>query len=353
MARTNATNFTGGLQFPYATAATDVFHKEDIQTLAQAVDQHDHTTGKGLAVAAANASITNAQLGPDVARANLLSNGSFDVWQRGSGPFSAQAAYCADRWQINLAGTDTLSVSKDTTNKDTGSAACAAVTFTLGTGAGSSCLLSNLGPTADGQQVFSRPLSFSMRVRTSTANAVRIALYTGTAYTYSAFHSGGGAYETLTVTATMNASGAAVGQVGVFFAASCTAYLDNAMQVVGSQPANYAPLTPADELARCLRYYEIVGGATPAANDGATYWEGMASGASQLFSWPLVYKATKAVSPTVTIVGTWNVTNCTGPTLPVGVGVQQTSIRLTSAASGAFSARNLAAGTVITIEGNP
>jgi hypothetical protein len=52
MARLVATNFTGGLQFPYATAAADLFHKEDVQTLALAVDQHDHTTGKGVGLSA-------------------------------------------------------------------------------------------------------------------------------------------------------------------------------------------------------------------------------------------------------------------------------------------------------------
>ena len=34
-----------------------------------------------------NGSISNAQLGPDVARANLLTNGGFEIWQRGAGPF--------------------------------------------------------------------------------------------------------------------------------------------------------------------------------------------------------------------------------------------------------------------------
>lgn len=53
MARLTATNFSGGLQFPYATGATDLFKKEDVQTLAQAVDQHDHTSGKGHALPAA------------------------------------------------------------------------------------------------------------------------------------------------------------------------------------------------------------------------------------------------------------------------------------------------------------
>src|SRR5215471_7015534 len=50
MARLTATNFSGALQFPYATAATDLFKKEDVQTLALAVDQHDHSGGKGLGV---------------------------------------------------------------------------------------------------------------------------------------------------------------------------------------------------------------------------------------------------------------------------------------------------------------
>lgn len=52
MARTNAVNFSGGLQFPMANAATDLFKKEDVQTLALAVDGHDHSAGKGLVLPA-------------------------------------------------------------------------------------------------------------------------------------------------------------------------------------------------------------------------------------------------------------------------------------------------------------
>ena len=55
MARLTATNFSGVIQFPYATAAVDLFKKEDVQTLALAVDQHDHASGKGLAVTRAGA----------------------------------------------------------------------------------------------------------------------------------------------------------------------------------------------------------------------------------------------------------------------------------------------------------
>jgi hypothetical protein len=52
MARTLATNFSGALQFPKADAATDLFKKEDVQQLALAVDQHNHTSGKGLVLGA-------------------------------------------------------------------------------------------------------------------------------------------------------------------------------------------------------------------------------------------------------------------------------------------------------------
>jgi hypothetical protein len=65
MARTTATNFSGALQFPYATAGSDIFKKEDVQTLAQAVDQHNHTAGKGLVLSGAsipNGTITSAMI---------------------------------------------------------------------------------------------------------------------------------------------------------------------------------------------------------------------------------------------------------------------------------------------------
>lgn len=58
MARSTSTNFVGALDFTTATAATDLFKKEDVQVLAQAVDLHDHTTTKGLPVAQLAASVT-------------------------------------------------------------------------------------------------------------------------------------------------------------------------------------------------------------------------------------------------------------------------------------------------------
>lgn len=79
MARTTATNFSGGLQFPYATAATDLFHKEDVQTLALAVDQHDHTTGKGVGLIITSANIVDGSVtGTDIAVGTITSANILD-----------------------------------------------------------------------------------------------------------------------------------------------------------------------------------------------------------------------------------------------------------------------------------
>jgi len=51
--------------FSRATAAADIFKKEDVQALAAAVSTHDHSTGKGLALSAGsipNGSITSAMI---------------------------------------------------------------------------------------------------------------------------------------------------------------------------------------------------------------------------------------------------------------------------------------------------
>ena len=62
--------------------------------------------------------------------------------------------------------------------------------------------------------------------------------------------------------------------MSISIAAAGTYYVDNAMLVVGSQPADYAPLHPADDLARCLRYYEIIGDKRPVRPISAGYYDG-------------------------------------------------------------------------------
>jgi hypothetical protein len=373
MARTVATNFTSTLQFPKATAATDLFKKEDVQTLAEAVDQHDHSSGKGVVVNVtgiaagaingsqitdntitsakitdgtiatadlANAAVTNVKLGTDTARANLLTNGGFEVWQRGNGPFTT--AYTADRWGWSPTGSDTVSISRDTANADTGSQACAAVAFTKGSGTTSSLYNydNDLAP-----QLAGRTVSFSIRVKTSTANAVRIRTYDGTTIGSGTYHSGGGAYQTLTLTTTISAA-PTVAWFGVEFDASCTAYLDNAMLVVGSQAADYAPLHPADDLARCLRYYELL---SSSVGDFSISGYG-AAGA--VCATALAYKARKAVNPTITKNATWPVSNC-GQPVATAAGVDFLSVGVSVTALGSYSFTNNTGGANFSAESNP
>ena len=253
--------------------------------------------------------LDNRQLGTDTARLNLLTNGGFEIWQRGNGPFTQSSTFTTDRWAISLAGTDTISMSRDTTNVDVGSNAAAAVTFTLGSGAGGSALYVP-SPFTDGPNLKSKTVSLSVRVRTSVANAVRVGLNDGTGYTYSAYHSGGGTYETLTLTKAI-AGTATTLSTAIFFAANCTAYLDNAMLVVGSVPADYAPLHPADDLARCYRYYQILAFVSSQyASMGFSYSTTNGVG-------PLLWGVLKAVVPTVTASTGWSTGGPTGSPIAV------------------------------------
>jgi len=334
--------------FSRATAATDIFKKEDVQNVAAALSTHDHTTGKGLPMAAgsipngtitsamiadgtidtadlkdgavtsakildgtiatgdlANNAVTNAKLGTDTARANLLTNGGFEIWQRGNGPFTTHQAYAADKWQILLSGGQTVSVTRDTANADTGSVACAAfvISGTVSAAAQAQWIQrANDAVAADNLGLRGRTVTFSMRVRASVANAVRLSLYDGSTETTGAYHSGSGAYETLTVTKTMASNMSAV-LTRAYVEAAGTFYFDNAMLVVGSVAADYAPLHPADDLARCQRYYEIQGGAS-----GASFVHNAYAAGGQVIQFTHTFMEQKAVTPTMTKNGTWTLT---------------------------------------------
>jgi hypothetical protein len=192
-----------------------------------------------------------------VAQQNLLTNGGFEVWQRGAGPFTGASGFCADRWQRAQGAGSTLSVSRDSAGVDAGSQYCLAATYTH---AAQSFVYQNLPELVP--QVIGRTVTLTVRVRVGTASAVRLAIETrgtGAGFTYSGYHSGGGAYETLTVTRAVPA-GATFLFVYAYLDASCTAYLDSAVLAVGGVAPPYVPLHATDDLARCQRYYWEAGG---------------------------------------------------------------------------------------------
>src|SRR5499427_332657 len=293
--------------------------------------------------------VPNYDIGTDTARLNLLTNGGFENWQRGNGPFTVGNAYQIDRWYVGIVGTDTYSLSKDTTNMDIGSNACAAMTFTLGSGGGGSNIQQVLKSVDENLR--GRTVSLSVRVRTATANAVRVSLTsdgTGATNVYSSYHAGGGTYQTLTVTYAVPSNATYV-NITIYFAASCTVYLDNAMLVVGSVAADYAPLHPADDLARCLRYYEPL---AASAGGQVFYVSGYSAGAGGLVRNNWVFRSIKAVTPTVTKIGTWNISNAAQPTVNA-FDTNSTLLYTTSVAAGDTYTWPGTAGNNILAEANP
>ena len=309
----------------------------------QQVTTLDILDGTVATVDLANGAVTNAKAASDVARANLLTNGGFEIWQRGNGPFTnaGGGARSADRWTI-LGATNLVSVSRDTANADTGSTYCAAVTAAAGITSG------NVGDFSqrltDMTEAKGRILSASVRIKTTTANAVKLRLSgdAGTSYADSSWHPGTGAYVTLT--ATLPVASTTDAWVRIWFEAPCTAYIDNAMLVVGSVAADYVPLHPADDLARCLRYYETFG------IDNSWIISGYnIAGGLQYFTSP--YKARKPVTPTVTRVGTWSLLNCSTPSSDVA-GTEAFRSNTTITANGTFYA-SAGASNYWTVEANP
>jgi hypothetical protein len=127
--------------------------------------------------------------------------------------------------------------------------------------------------------------------------------------------------------------------LGIFFSASCTAYLDNAMLVVGTQPCDYVPLHPADDLARCLRYYEIAAGGEGMVSAVAT------ANAQTIFA-TFAYKAVKPLTSTVTLSGFSNVNAGNAATNVIGLWGMRVGV-VSTAAGNFYSAFSF------TIEANP
>lgn len=234
--------------------------------------------------------IPNERLSTDVARSNLLTNGGFEIWQRGPGPFTTTGIYCADRWLITMHVGEFIT--KDAANTDNSAFNLTAATSASST-PGSPTQIWNQR-VLENNQIRGKPISFSCRIKTAVANAVRLLIWDGTTGTYSAYHTGNNVYQTLSVTATPNNTPC---DVCIQIEAPGTTYIDNAMLVFGTVPADYVPLHPAEDLARCMRYCELWGGVTSEyIGTGLAF-----SATSGICLVP--FKVRKVVVPSVTIGG--------------------------------------------------
>lgn len=282
---------------------------------------------------------------------NLLTNGGFEMWQRGAGPFNTNGVYGPDKWYVDIFGTDTLQVDREGVIKKSNSLYSAKCAFVLGTGAGATAIYNTIKISDGFHHLLGKITSLRFPVYATAASAVRVFVRsdgTGGTTTYSGYHTGNSAWADLDVINITIPSDATYIEVGVKFAASVTAYLDNAMHIPGSIAADYMPLHPAEEMARCQRYLEVIGQDA----SGAIVFSGNGTGAGAAYYYNLPFKVEKAATPTVTINGTWTVSNCGQP----GVAIQdKTGARITVSASaaGTFYTLNSAAGCNIAVEANP
>jgi hypothetical protein len=271
---------------------------------------------------------------------NLLVNPGLEIWQRGIGPFTASSAWLADRWQLSVGAPSTASVTRSQATIDAGSSASLAFTYTYSAG-GSGLIQQKI---EDFGQLAGRTVTFTARVYTTVPGVVAQIVDSGglLGSTPNAIANG---WETISVTKPINSGVTSFVVQIVMPAASTTCYLDNAVLYVGAAPAIYRPLHPADDFARCLRYYEIIG-----SGGSNLIVEGIATAAGQTARLVLPYKVQKAINPTVTRSGSWALVNCSGQPVPSSGDVTGCYLTITSSAAGQFNAVNSNASCWIVVD---
>ncbi|MHB8916534.1 MAG: hypothetical protein ACYC4H_00790, partial [Desulfocucumaceae bacterium] len=270
------------------TAAGDLLYASAANTLARLAKG---TAGQELRI---NSGATAPEWHTPVLQANLLTNGGFEIWQRGAGPFTA-SAYTADRWRSYIEGTDTMSISREGVIKKSNSLYSAKFVYTKGTG--SAGQLSQALIIADGfHHLLGKTISLRVSLHANATGAARIGIETngtGGSALYSSYHVGDSAWANLDVSYTAPVDATFI-FIHLDLRASVTAYFDNAMLVVDSQAADYMPLHPAEEMAKCQRYYEVHGGvASGIPSVGRMYASGAAS-----YMYGYTFQTKKAGTPT-------------------------------------------------------
>jgi hypothetical protein len=278
---------------------------------------------------------------------NLLVNGGMEICQRGAGPFNGggTAVVGLDCWKgnrTNVAGTSAVAMSQDVTTID------AASSYSM------KCVITYTAITSEVYQKLEevvslrgKTLTFAIRINQPSASYITPFFRVDGAKTYGTPNASTGSWVTLSQSQTMGSTVASI-EVGVEFGTSAqTCYLDNAMLVVGATASAYVARHPAEELARCQRYYEVHG-----ASSGHPYVSsyGAAGAVSAGISWP--YAVAKPASPTVTKNGTWAVTNCAQPAITAG-GTAGYTLTTTVTALGGYTFNPNSADDTITAEYNP
>lgn len=165
---------------------------------------------------------------------NILKNGGQEFW-------SAGTAVAADGW--TLAGSN-ATVARNTGTIDSGTYS-AAITR-VGTDLTYGQNISTLSPNFSLNYFDSRAITFSARVSASVASTTRLSVNDGVGTAESSFHTGGGSFETLSVTKTIDASATELTCRIEIITSDTTSYFDSVIMVQGSNAPAFAP-NPTDD----------------------------------------------------------------------------------------------------------
>ena len=226
-------------------------------------------------------------------RRNILINGDFSVSQRGSYTSATTAThlqYYLDRFYVARDGvTGTI--------QDTGFAAkLVATSSATGT-------LRLVQPIEDTVWLGGKTVTLSCQMKSNDSNS-RLGIYAGAWQSTTAAHTGGGAWETLSMTLTLPASigaelsahfgidGASSANVSISSGAYCE--MKDLQLEVGSTATDFEHRGYGEELALCQRYFEKLGRGGGYAGDRAY------NHSSRIVNLP-TWATTKRADPTVTI----------------------------------------------------
>jgi hypothetical protein len=164
-----------------------------------------------------------------VAHGSATKNGGFESWAATTSHSNpANGTTILPHWTLRKSGgtPSTTDVSRESTNIDEGTYS---VKFDL-TGAGSADSLVALDQSlSDVSRFRSLTLSYGLRIKTATANKIRLKITDGSTTQYSSYHTGGNTWELLEVTITVAAAAASITiSVEVTSDFTGTAYVDGA-----------------------------------------------------------------------------------------------------------------------------
>ncbi len=208
------------------------------------------------------------------ANANILINGNFYFWQRGTTftvTNSSTTIYTADRWQANAPNVF-LTVAQENSTVQTGSSSSMKVTFgsvIVGNGSNIQQLVENYWEYAGSS------VTFAIQENSSKTQTWHISISDSNGTTSSANCASSSAWTSCTVTRFIS-SGITSLKASINFDASTvdfgTLYIDQAMFTRGQEAMPFFPRSIQVELALCQRYFfkTFPLATTPAQNTGSS-----------------------------------------------------------------------------------